>query len=145
MKHSINTICRLVAGIGLCMGISASTFSQNVATADLVWRCDQATEQRTSSTISHNSTFKTSGTRSVVWLQRNDQFATTFTVTGTQGTWGNISNDGSFTYLLRRDGATGRMTVQRSGTNVSITLDFNESGEHNVSQKFRVQSVQPSN
>jgi len=119
--------------------------TRDISQEKLAWNSDQATEQRSSSAMSYSCSFKTDGRQSVVWIQKNGQRTTTFTVRGTEGSWTDVSQPGSFTWLLTYDGRIGKMTAVKNESDTYIILDFSESGEHAVHQKFRVHSVQPYN
>lgn len=115
--------------------------AQNVATTSLRWTCNQTTDLRTGNTTTYSCAFITNGAGTVSWLQRGGQMATRYTITSTEGSWNDVSTNGSFTYLLSRDGKSGRLVVRRSGDELTLTLDFSESGEFNVKQQFRVSEV----
>jgi len=114
---------------------------QNIASANLHWTSDQTTNLRSQETTQYVSSFITRGTSSVNWIQKNGQVNTSYSVTGTDGSWTDIETNGSFIYYLSRDGKGGRLTVERDAGGFFITLDFSESGQHSIKQKFRVTSV----
>jgi len=122
----------------LSVGIAAA---QNISEASIRWTCDQTTDLRTDSTGTYACAFITQGSASISWRQRNDEIVTHYTVTGTEGTWTNVSQEGLFTYFLSRDGSAGRLIIQRTGGQVTVLLDFSESGAFNIKRKFSVSEV----
>lgn len=114
---------------------------QDISATSLRWTCTQTTDLRTQASAAYNCVFITEGAQRVTWLQRNGQVSTAYTVTGTEGSWVNVSSNGSFTYLVSRDGKTGRLILQRSDNEITILVDFSESGQHNIKQSFRVSEV----
>lgn len=123
------------------VALSPCLRAQDIASASLRWTCNQTTNLRDGSTSSYSCSFITRGTDGIAWMQRSGQVTTNYAVTGTEGYWSDISNEGQFVYLLSRDGKPGRMVVQRTASGVTITLDFSESGPHHIKQQFRVSEV----
>lgn len=135
MRHT-KLLLVLVAMLGSLAGRA-----QNISTVPLRWTSDQTTDLKTSTSRSYASEFVTRGTDGVRWLQRNGSVATDFAVLGTEGSWTDVTADGTFTFLLARDGKTGKLIVQRSGSSLTLTLDFSESGEFNIKQQFRISTI----
>lgn len=115
--------------------------AQDISSVSLRWTCTQTTNLRDGSTSAYLCTFITRGTGSVTWLQRNGQVATHYVVSGTEGNWPDVSQNGQLTYRLSRDEKTGQLIVERTAAGVTLTLDFTESGEANIKQKFHASEV----
>jgi hypothetical protein len=81
----------------------------------------------------------------VEWIQRKDQMNTVYEITATEGSWEDVSRQGSITYLLSRNGKSVKMTIEKNATGTFISLAFLVQGEFISHQKFHVQSVQPEN
>ena len=120
-------------------------FTQNISKAKLSWQADQATDTQTLKTIAYTAEFKTIGSQSVEWIQKKGQSSAAFTVTATEGKWTDVTSDGSFSYLLERNGKTCKMTVERAASGTFITMDFSKTGEYTSVQRFRIQAVQKIN
>jgi hypothetical protein len=117
--------------------------AQDIASASLRWTCNQTTNLRDGSTSGYSCVFITRGATGVTWLQRSGQIATQFTVTSTEGTWNSVTQEGQFTYHLSRDGKTGKLVVERTASGIALTLDFSESGDTNIKQRFHASEVAP--
>jgi len=120
----------------------ATSYSQNIATSNLTWQASEATDLQTQKVMTYEATFKTNGTQVVEWIQKDGERTSTYTVTGTEGTWPDISATGMFTYLLTRNGKASRMAFERSEGGLFVTLDFTQPGGPAIKQRFRIQSVQ---
>ena len=125
----------------LLVALPAISFAQDIATANLTWTAEEATDLSTGKNIAYRCQIKTDGAQSVKWLQKNGQMITTYTVTGTEGNWSNISSLGSFTYQLSRNGKSCKMIVEKKVTGTFITMDFSKQGEYVSRQRFRIKSV----
>ncbi len=117
--------------------------AQNIATSNLQWSSDQTTNLRTDQSTNYSCSFKTQGASTVLWVQRNGQVVTAYSVTGTTGEWQDVGIAGFFTYLVSRDGKSGKVTVEKGGSGTFITLDFGEADTHGIRQKFHITSVSP--
>lgn len=123
-----------------CLSFNSS-FSQDISTASLTWTADQTTDLSTGKNVPYQCEIKTDGVRSVKWVQKKGQLITTYTVTGTEGKWANISSSGTFTYLLSRNGKDCKMIIEKKLTGIFITMDFSKPGEFVSRQRFRIKSV----
>lgn len=129
----------------LLLMFATTCFSQNITTSNLVWEADQVTDLQKQTTTKYIAKFKTNETQSVEWIQRKGQMSTRYEVTGTEGSWVDISKPGSITYLLARNGKSAKMTLEKNSSGIFVTLDFSVPGEFTSIQKFHVQSIQPEN
>jgi hypothetical protein len=129
----------------LLLFLALPCLSQNIITSNLVWETDQVTDLQNQITTAYKAKFKTNANRSVEWIQRKDQMNTVYEITATEGSWEDVSRQGSITYLLSRNGKSVKMTIEKNATGTFITLDFSVPGEFISQQKFHVQSVQPEN
>jgi hypothetical protein len=125
--------------------LSIGTFAQDLSTATLVWEADQVTDLQTQTTLPFSCQFKTHGLQAADWIQKNGARVSTYAVTGTEGTWADIGTNGSFTYLLSKNGNGGKMTIDKSTAGTFITLDFSKTGEYVFQQRFRVTTVRSVN
>jgi hypothetical protein len=116
--------------------------AQDISQQTLSWRTDQVLDLQTNASISMKCTFKTIGASKVEWIQKNGSLKTIYNVTSIQGSWPNISQTGSVTYVLERNGKSFKMLMEKSGPNVSVTLDFSKPGEFTSVRRFRVISVE---
>ena len=119
--------------------------SQNIATSKLLWQTNQANDLRSQNLIDYQCAFKTDGSQTIKWFQKNGQSVTTFTILRTQGTWTNINSPGSITYGLSRNTDRGKMIIEKNENGTFITLDFSETSTHAIKQRFRISSVQTTN
>ena len=116
--------------------------AQNVSQETLSWQADQVTDLQTNASVSMKCIFKTIGDGQVEWIQKNGTLKTTYNVTTAQGSWSNISQPGTITYTLARNGKTFKMILERSGPDITVTLDFSKAGEFTAVRRFRIVSVE---
>lgn len=125
----------------LSLLFSTAVVAQDITTTSLRWTCNQTTDLKAPSTKDYACVFITQGNRTITWLQRSGQVRSTYVIREIQGSWRDITSQGIITYLVDRDGRAGRVVVERSGESINITVDFSESGQHNIKQRFRVSEV----
>ncbi len=117
--------------------------AQDITKGKYTWKASQVTDGRTSSTKNSYTEFVTNASTSVDWIQKNGELKTTFRVTGIEGSWPNIDNQGTITYILEHENGSCRMSFERSASGLKISMDFEGNGNATTRLTFKVDSVIP--
>lgn len=118
-------------------------FSQDAKTA-LRWQINESINLRTQEAISYVCHF-ISGPREIRWVQKNGTRETVFTIVSESSAWSDVSQNGRRQVVVTRGQDRGFVVFERANGQLSITLDFSESGPNAIRQKFLVTAVQPAN
>ncbi|MFN5168109.1 MAG: hypothetical protein ACK5DD_00680 [Cyclobacteriaceae bacterium] len=118
-------------------------FSQDSKTA-LRWQINESINLRTQEAISYVCHF-ISGPREIRWVQKNGTRETVFTIVSESSVWSDVSQNGRRQVVVTRGQDRGFVVFERANGQLSITLDFSESGPNAIRQKFLVTAVQPAN
>jgi hypothetical protein len=116
--------------------------SQNIATANLVWKLDQSTNVQTQQVADYSAELKTFGTDKIQWIQSNGEKIADYQVVSTEDIWEDVSTQGSFIYHLIRNGQPLTVTLERSPSGMIATFDFTRANQAPFLLRFRVHSVQ---
>jgi len=121
--------------VSACVVLTAwNASAQNILTNHIDWYSSSSSELHNNIAMSVASKI-TTGVGNVISLER-DGVTTTFNVSGTTGTWTNISNDGLMVYNVKYQNRSGVITVQRANGAVSVTIDFTVSAPEAMKQKI---------
>jgi len=111
-----------------------------MASANLVWESDQTTDLQTNEIKPYLATFKTNGSQSLDWIQKGGKLSANYKVVSIDGIWANVSNLGTITFLVERNGKNLRARFERNLSGLFITLIYpNSGGEARL--QFRIKSV----
>ncbi len=129
----------IVASMSLVFSgtIHAQSFHQSTIT----WVADRAIDLERTDTVAMKCSFKTVGGAQLIWSQRNGSINSTYQITGVEGTWSNISEQGSVNLTLQRNGKSSKAKVERTNDGVYIMMDFSkpEGSSHLL---FRIVTIQ---
>jgi len=78
---------------------STAASTQNVQTSTIKWNCT-STFTANPGSIDNEMTKVVSSSDQIVWYDSNDVVRKTFAITGSDGTWSNVSNNGSITFNI---------------------------------------------
>lgn len=109
--------------ITLLFFTSLSALAQKIAEDRIEWRVTGLRDLSTSVESSYSCKFIT-GPGTLRWEQKES--VTVLEVTGTEGRWPNISQDGKTTYLASDAGEKMRLTFQRQNGQVVILMEMIE-------------------
>lgn len=123
------------------VSVARPSGAQDIAKTTLEWNTVEATDERSQGKFNHQSVFRTHGTDRVVWLQKNGTHTTTYQIASVEGEWLDVSKSGAVVFHLRHDGKKGLLSVERTAAGIFLTLDFSQSFEFGVKQRFKIQSV----
>jgi hypothetical protein len=121
--------------------IASVAFSQNITTSTLSWEADESTDVQTNKSIAYQGVFKTIGTQSVVWIQKNGQRTSTYTVQSTSGLWANVADNGTFTYSLQGNEKACTLTLEKSNAGILALLSYPQPGTDPFIIRFHIKSV----
>jgi hypothetical protein len=142
---STRAMYRVLSCIIIIVAGHLDAAAQNVTTSDIIWQADQARSLTSSDTRSFSCAFKTHGSQSIEWIQKNGSHTTTFQIINIDGTWEDFRGSGRIQYQVSRGSDRGKITIEKNETETFITVDFSEAGPNGVRQRFRINSVQRSN
>jgi hypothetical protein len=131
---------KLVTIVLLLQFFCRSIAAQNLTTADLTWEADQTTDLQTNEAKPYQATFKTKGDKSFEWVQKKGQLSTHYTVVSVEGSWENVAQSGTATFVLERNGKNLRARFERNLSGVFITLIY-PGAVVDARLQFRVKSV----
>lgn len=125
--------------------LASPGLSQNIKTTKLVWETDQVINLENQTSSVYNAKFKTNASQSMEWIQKKGQMNTLYEIARMEGSWEDISTQGTISYLLTRNGKSINMIIEKNSSGTFITMDFIVPGQLPSRQKFHVQSIKPEN
>lgn len=134
---------RTITFFTLFLAQSLPCFSQDSQTA-LRWQVNRSVNLRTQESLPYVCHF-ISGPRQIRWIQKNGTRETVFSIVSESSAWSDISQNGRRQVTVTRGEDRGLVVFERTNSQLSITLDFSESGPNAIRQKFLVTTVQPAN
>jgi hypothetical protein len=105
--------------------------AQNITSATLNWQASSVTEVNTGDILSAGGDKIIShGSTSVEWKDSQGNVKYTYAVNTVNGTWSNVSNNGSIIYQVTTGGKAGTIAFIRSDSEITIRiLLLKEDGE----------------
>jgi hypothetical protein len=119
---------------------AAQAQTLSIKTDSLVWNVNQLLDAAQNATSDYTAQFISYGKSKIVWAQ-HDNYNNVFTVTGTSGSWNDLSSKGSFQYNVNLNGKSGTITFARTATGLQITTTLTDSGKNALPYVFYVNSV----
>ena len=131
---------KLLTMVLLLLFFGSSLAAQNLTTANLIWESDQTTDLQTNEAKPYQATFKTKGNQSFEWVQKKGQLSTYYKIVSVEGSWEDVAQPGTATYVLERNGKNLRVRFERNLSGLFITLIYPGAvGDSRL--QFRVKSV----
>jgi hypothetical protein len=127
--------------LGLILTGATNVNGQDMTRTTLAWKASQVMDGRTSATKTSTTEFVTHSATSVDWIQRNGELRTTFRVLSVEGTWSDVKERGSVTYLVEYDNHSCKLLFERSDSGVSIVMDFETVPDASKRLTFQINSV----
>jgi hypothetical protein len=116
------------------------SFGQNIRSAKITWNCTQATDVLTGKTQDYSGSFISTGDTNVDWVQNNGQKTYHLSVVSVEGTWTDVSTDGTIIYNL--GGTTpGQLTFERTNGVLTIRLLLKPSKASKLNYTFSINSL----
>ncbi|HEY9008865.1 MAG TPA: hypothetical protein VIM75_22170 [Ohtaekwangia sp.] len=105
--------------------------AQNITSATLSWQVTSVTDVNTGDILSTGGDQIISHVnKSVEWKDSQGNVKYTYAVNTVNGTWSNVSNNGSVIYQITANGKVGTIAFVRSGSEITIRiLLLKEDGE----------------
>ncbi len=120
----------------LCSAACAQSFSGST----LTWTADRAVNVEQSDTVEMKCSFKTISQTEFQWSQRNGTINSTYQVTSVDGSWADVSQIGTITLSLQRNGKSSKAILERTSEGVFVTMDFSVPGTP-THVRFRIVKV----
>lgn len=120
-------------------------FSQDISASTITWTVNHGLDLKTNSDFNYQGSFTTRGTGSITWSQGGGNYISTFTMSSIQGTWTDVSANGTITYQVQQDGSSGTLKFERTAGGIFITLDFPSGDSQGSWLKFQVSSLTQTN
>ena len=120
-------------------------FSQDISTSTITWTVNHGFDLKSNSDFNYQGSFTTNGSNSITWSQGSGNFISTFTISSLQGTWTDVSTNGTVTYQVEQDGSSGTLKFERTSEGIFVTLDFPSGDSQGSWLKFQVSSLSQAN
>lgn len=102
---------------------SIVTYSQNILTSTIQWTCTQTFDAQQGLMTDEITKIVSSPTQ-VTWYDSNDVVKDTFEISGTEGSWTNVSNNGSVTFTVSSGEDRALIQFTKQNSNISIRIHF---------------------
>ncbi len=116
--------------------------AQNIQASVIKWSSEEFLEEEKNAYVEHESYFISYGGDSVQWFQKAGSYIKTLKVTEVEGSWSDISKEGSIIYKVHVDGNTGSLKFQRDGDLVSISMELEWTPGITTGKVFTVSSFE---
>jgi len=103
--------------------VSTTAFSQNILTSSIEWN-SIATFDAQDGMIVDETTKIVSGPTKITWYASNDSIKYDLTITGSDGSWANVSQNGSITFNVKDESNTGVVQFTKAENTIKITIYF---------------------
>lgn len=128
----------------LVLNISIRSLAQDIETATILWEADRASNKQTNESHALLCSFKSTPAY-VEWIQKNGELKTTYQIISSEGTWNDVNQAGSITFIVERNGNRIKITFTRANGQVTVALDFSKPGQAYAVQEFNISNVQTIN
>ncbi|HEY9049624.1 MAG TPA: hypothetical protein VIN08_27190 [Ohtaekwangia sp.] len=116
--------------------------AQNITTTTLAWQASSVTDSNTGNIlsaggdkiISHSNT-------SVEWQDAQGNVKYTYAVNTVNGSWSNVSNNGSIIYQVTTGGNSGTITFTKSGSETTVRILVLEGEDIPDMYEFKISSL----
>jgi hypothetical protein len=136
----------LTITVNLILWLTIGGFSQqNIVQTPLTWKINALTDQASNKTPPYACSFKTNGSRDILWMQKNGQFNTTLAVSDFTGSWANIDSIGVIKYSISAGAERGSISFERTIEGIFVYLVLSQGKEKSLKYKFSVLEVVPTN
>lgn len=128
-----------------CLLAGRSLHAQDISAQTLSWNAIKAVDQTNQSEIVYSSTFVTQAGASVQWLQNDGSKVYDYTIDTADGTWPDVSQDGSITYHVTGRKVTGDMVFSKSQGQWSVRVTIYFNGNITMDYLFSIDQVTTTN
>jgi hypothetical protein len=118
--------------------------AQNINSNKLRWISNQTENLKNNERYSFSCSFVTDGSK-ILWIQKNGERVTEYTITNTDGVWSDIAQSGIVTYTVNNNELEGIIIFEKTDHSTMVTLDFSRQGVHAIRQRFYILQVELEN
>ena len=132
---------QIIITLTLFSMIGGSAFGQKIGITDktISWKAVQQTEMKSMTDVLGKFTIVTRQLQSIDLIQDDTK---QLRITGVNGTWNNLSEDGVLEYLVEYQSIPGKVTITRANGNTTILVDFSEFASEDIKSKFLIKSIE---
>lgn len=117
---------------------------QDILKDQLRWNSGSTTDLHTDESRTYACAF-ISRPGEIQWFQKGGQSVKTYRIRQQEGSWSDVSGNGSIVFNVTDGSATGTITFQRSGSVISVTMDFSALGTTAIKRRFDITEIKPAN
>lgn len=129
--------------ITLCLTflVYQESMGQKIGITDktISWKALQQTEMNSMTDVYGKFTIVTRQLQSIDLVQ--DEIKQ-FRITGINGTWNNLSEDGELEYLVEYQNTPGKVIITRVNSVTTIVIDFSAFAPEDIKSKFLIKSIE---
>ena len=122
------------------LSISFQLQAQAIKTDNLRWSVDKFYNEEIAETVTNSSVFETTPQK-VTWLQKNGARVYEFEITGTDGSWPDVTGDGEFTCNVLFRGNSGTIKFSRKQGVTTIETNILVDGKNILPYTFTVGTI----
>lgn len=126
-------------GITLMLMSHTTAVSQSIEADVIEWTADHLSDLRTNIDTTYHATFLTAAKEKIKWIQGD--YIIEMTVRGSEGTWNDVSQDGSFKYKVSINDKQGTLVFSRLSGQVVVRMEFLEEMVNALPYEFRISNV----
>lgn len=114
--------------------------SGNILTQTRTWHSAKGINLTTGDTLTREMNFKSYSADKIMYVGPRGPVQE-FNITGTTGTWTNISQDGMMTYHVLLGDQAGTIIISRSGPTVSLVVNMTAAATGGVNMKYLIHTI----
>lgn len=130
----------LLISATLCFLFAHRLHAQAIKTDNLRWSVSKFYNKEIAETVTNASVFETT-TQKITWSQKNGARVYEFDITGTSGSWADVTGEGEFTYNISFRGNSGTLKFTRMQGVITIETNIPVSGKNILPYTFTVNSI----
>jgi hypothetical protein len=100
---------------------SSNVFSQNIQTATIEWHCNSIFTAKPGIFVEEMSRVVSSAGQ-ITWYDKDGVVKETFSITGSDGSWTNVSSSGSMQFIVSSGEDRGSVQFSSSGSATTIRI-----------------------
>lgn len=123
-----------------CLALAGK--SQSIQSSQLSWSVSGIHDLRTDTVTQTVSRFDTSPGL-LKWIQKNGAYVYEFNVTGSSGSWPDVSSTGQFVFQVQFRNYSGSIVFKRTSSGITIEPDIRKNGQNMFPYSLNCSSVTP--
>jgi hypothetical protein len=125
----------------MLIAITLATQAQNAQTDTLTWSSQRSIELESSTPVQQHASVVIYGSSRIDWIQHNVNRTYRYKVTGTEGSWPQVTTDGQITYFIQYGNITGTVVCRRQQGIASIEFTLTKASQVIQRLHFDIESV----